>query len=136
MVGIGRSVSEFRQEADVLRTRWRSLHSLSGDTDHESSASTALWEYYKPILQALDSMGGEATLQDIEQRAEPQISSLLKPGDVRTMARGRPRWKMMIRRARKHLVHEGFIEDATGKVWRITPAGRRAAGGEIRRQDG
>jgi hypothetical protein len=33
----------------------------------------------------------------------------------------------MIRRARKHLAREGWIEGGSGRLWRITEAGRRAA---------
>ena len=104
---------------------------MTDEREGGSSESTALWEYYEPVLRALESLGGEATRREIEQRVEPELTSLLKPGDRRTMARGNPRWKVMVSRARKHLVREGFLEEATGVKWRITPAGRRVARGEI-----
>jgi len=43
------------------------------------------------------------------------------------MARGTERWQIMVRRSRKSLAAEGWIEDRSGPVWRITDAGRRAA---------
>lgn len=51
----------------------------------------------------------------------------LLPGDRRAMARGRERWRIMIQRARKQLVAEGWIENRSGLSWRITDAGRRTA---------
>lgn len=131
MVSAGRSVSDYQEEIEGLRRRWRSVRSSSGQGEGESSESTALWEYYKPILQALESLGGEATRREIEQRVESELTSFLKRGDRRTMARGNPQWKATVSRARKHLVREGFLEEATGVKWRITPAGRHAARGEI-----
>ena len=55
------------------------------------------------------------------------MSGTLLAGDLETMARGRERWKVMIQRARKHLVAEGWLEDKPGPTWSITAAGRRAA---------
>ncbi len=43
------------------------------------------------------------------------------------LAEGRQRWTIMIRRARKHLTAEGWLEMGGGKKWRITPEGRKAA---------
>lgn len=51
----------------------------------------------------------------------------LKPGDLVTNARGVPRWKRMVARARKPMTAEGFLEDGKGPVWTITDAGRRTA---------
>ena len=55
------------------------------------------------------------------------MSSSLQPGDRTGTGRGRERWQVMVRRARKPLITEGWIEAGTGKLWKITEAGRRAA---------
>jgi hypothetical protein len=73
------------------------------------------------------AVGGEATRGKVEPQVESLMRDTLRPGDQETMARGLKRWQVMIRRARKHLVSEGWIEDGAGPTWRITSAGRRAA---------
>ena len=55
------------------------------------------------------------------------VGEFLRPGDRVPMSGGQTLWKMMIRRARKHVWSESWIDDVVSTVWRITPAGRRAA---------
>ena len=55
------------------------------------------------------------------------MAESLQAGDREAMARGTERWQIMVRRSRKSLAAEGWIEDRSGPVWRITDAGRRAA---------
>ena len=127
MVAVGRSVSDFRKEVEELRRHWRALLVPKEQSQGHAPESTPLWEFYRPILRALDSLGGEATRQEIERRVEPELAGLLKAGDSKVMARGNPRWKVMIRRARQPMIREGFLETSKGSRWRITAAGRRAA---------
>ena len=42
-------------------------------------------------------------------------------------AEGHERCRVMVRRSRKALVAEGWIEQGSGSVWRLTDSGRRAA---------
>ena len=71
--------------------------------------------------------GGECARDDIEAVIEKLSDGFLRPGDRGLMSGGRDRWKVMIRRARKPLKAEGWIASSTGKTWKITEAGRRAA---------
>jgi hypothetical protein len=130
MVGIGRSVGDFGRDVEKMRQRWRSIRVDPEGLGGDSTDTTPLWEYYRPILRTLDSLGGDANRREIEQHVESELVSMLKSGDRRPMARGNPRWKIMVRRARKYLIREGFLEDGAGKQWRITETGRRAAHGE------
>ena len=59
------------------------------------------------------------------------MSATLQSADRDAMARGRERWRVMVRRARRHLVAEGWIEDRAGPAWRITDTGRQAAEKQI-----
>jgi hypothetical protein len=43
------------------------------------------------------------------------------------MADGRERWQVMIRRAHKHMVKEGWLSSGSSKLWEITAAGRQVA---------
>lgn len=112
----GKEIRHFQEEVEALRKRWREVSDGGGGAG--KAAATPLWLYYQPILQALTQAGGECRRSDLEPRVARLMSASLKAGD---------RWQVMIRRARKPIAAEGWIEVGTGKLWRITPAGRRAA---------
>lgn len=121
----GKELRQFQEEVDALRKRWREVSGGGGAV--AKKAATPLWTYYQPILQALAQAGGECPRSDLESRVERLMGASLKAGD---------RWQAMIRRARKPLVAEGWIEANTGKLWRITPSGRRAAEQPMSRDPG
>ncbi len=129
LVSQGRIISEFQGKVDALRTEWRSLRK-GGGTSVGSGETTPLWQYYKPILKSLISLGGEASRKDIQKDFEASHLSDLKPDDTGVMARGRPRWTVMIQRSRRPLIKEGFIENSSAKAWKITAEGRKAAEGK------
>lgn len=127
LVKVGRSVTTFGDEVDALLLRWRELqHGAPGQV---ASEKTPLWEYYRPLLQALVELGGEASLSDLEEKVEPILTSVLKPGEMTVMSEGKPSWKKAVRRARRHMVKEGFLEDHSGLKWRISSQGKRVAEG-------
>lgn len=129
LVDIARLVDAFELEVETLRGKWRSLG--GGGTGSAAKAETTpLWEYYRPILQALSSADGQASTPDLLRRLEPVLVKALKPQDLEAMSNGRPRWQVMVRRARRPMRKEGFIEPGGGKEWRITIAGRKAAAGQ------
>jgi hypothetical protein len=121
----GRAVREFLGQVDALIQRWKEV-AETGESSGKVE-STPLWAYYQPILRALTDAGGEATRIDLEPRVLRLMSSVLLPADSAEMTRGRKRWQLMLRRARKALVAEGWLEAGAGKAWRITTAGRVAA---------
>jgi len=126
LVQLGRSVTAFQLDLDSLRAKWSTVFT-STESDGDAGEKTAEWEYYVPILQALVSLGGEGSIGQVESTISPLLANILKPGDSEAMAGGRPRWKVMVRRARKHMVQEGFLEEDSGARWCITKQGRRAA---------
>jgi len=91
------------------------------------NSQTPLWEFYRPILQALVALGGDATRKDIEAKLEETLAGSLKEGDLVTNARGVPRWRIMVGRARKHMIAEGFLTGENLLRWRITSKGEQAA---------
>lgn len=123
----GREVQQFQSEVDALRKRWRTLRGTGGDSGPTRQGTTPLWAYYQPILKSLSAAGGESRIAELEVEVERILVGALQPGDRRETGQGRERWQVMIRRARKHLVAEGWIADKPGPVWRITETGRRAA---------
>ena len=121
----GREIQQFQAEVGALHMRWRELS--GGAPGSAKSPKTPLWAYYQPILKALSELGGEARRIDLEAPVERLMADRFQPGDRQQMAGGHERWQIMIRRVRKHLVAEGWIEEGSGSVWRITDAGRRGA---------
>jgi hypothetical protein len=128
----GRAIEEFASRAAAFRSEWRALWTTK-DAGEDEADRTPLWGFYQPILSALDACGGEASTQQIEEKLEASSESSLKGGDLKLTGRKRiPRWKIMIRRARRTMVKEKYLEDHSGKRWRITPLGRQAAQGTVK----
>lgn len=127
LVQVAKKVQEFQVEVDSLRAKWRGIKTTGANNDPSTENPTPLWKFYHPILQVLMALGGEATRRALESQLATSLASELSPGDFKVTARGVPRWKVMVKRARKPMVHEGFIETGTSKLWRITHEGRRAA---------
>lgn len=125
LVEVAKSVEAFRKEIEGLHSRWRGMRGSRQEAS--GGRQTPLWEYYQPILQALVDLGGAARVAGIETAAGRLLGGRLAEGDVDTMSGGRARWQVMIRRARRHMVKEGFLEGDSGLEWRITALGRKAA---------
>jgi hypothetical protein len=124
----GRSMMEFQADLDALRDKWRALRGF-GDDGRLVGTRTPQWQYFQPILQALIELGGEGPRSEIEPVVERLMGDVLQAGDRVPNARGHQRWQVMIRRAHKHLVSEGWLEPHRGRAWRITDAGQEAAKG-------
>ncbi|MFH1924658.1 MAG: hypothetical protein ABIP48_32805 [Planctomycetota bacterium] len=127
MIEVAQSLAQFGNDVQTLQSRWRDILGAGAKTDPGKRNQTALWEYYQPILRVLASLGGEATRKELETELEGSIAAILKVGDRVANARGMPKWKVMIRRARKPMTTEGFLADEKGPKWRITKKGEQAA---------
>lgn len=75
--------------------------------------------------QALNALGGEATRKEIESKLEQTLNGSLKAGDLITNSRGIPRWKVMVGRAKKHMIAEGFVTGEHLLRWTISSKGSR-----------
>lgn len=126
MIEAAKTVAAFDREVVALQSRWKGLH-LGGSARRGKKDATPLWEYYQPILQALVALGGTATQQGIEKQLEGSAGSWLKEADLVANVRGIPRWKNLVRQARKHMLSEGFLENVHGREWRISRKGEQAA---------
>jgi hypothetical protein len=125
MMQSAKAIQAYRERVEEFRREWAELLPTGSDAANSGEA-TKLWEYYRPILRTLADMGGSARRADIEDHLGKTLAKTLQPGDFVLMARGVPRWKVMVRRARKPMIREGFIEDGNGR-WHLTPTGRKAA---------
>ena len=106
LVRIGRAITTFADEVNALNLKWRELQETA--PGKLSSERTPLWEYYKPILQALVQLGGEATLGELQEKVQPLLVSVLQPGEMTAMSGDKLSWKRAVRRTRRHMVKEGF----------------------------
>jgi len=127
LVAKGREVQGFQVEVDAIRKRWKELRGSGFGKTGERKAKTPLWSYFQPILMALVELGGAARRLEIEPIVQRIMAGNMQPGDLDVFAQGETRWQRMIRRSRKQLVEEGWLEGNTGTVWKITRTGRGAA---------
>ena len=126
LAGKGREIAQFQQQTDALLRAWRDVSGSGPKTGKAAKGEvTPLWGYYQPILKAIVAAGGECLRSDIESAIE--VDDFLQEADRSQMSGSRDRWKVMIRRARKPLRAEGWIEDEKSKKWRVTDEGRKAA---------
>ena len=127
LINVAQAISAFGNEVLGLNSRWREVRSTGKGPKMGKNSQTPLWEFYRPILQALVALGGDATRKDIEGKLEETLAGSLKEGDLVTNAHGLPRWKVMVGRARKHMIAEGFVTGENLLRWKITGKGEQAA---------
>lgn len=127
LIGVAQAISAFGNEVAALGGRWREVRSAGKGPKKGKDEQTPLWEFYQPILQALVSLGGDATRKEIEKKLEEALANRLKEGDSAANTRGVPRWKVMVGRARKHMIAEGFVTGENPLRWKITSKGEQAA---------
>lgn len=127
LINVAQSISAFGSEVSGLNCRWREVRSTGKPPKMEKGTRTPLWEFYRPILQALVALGGDATRKEIEGKLEEMFAGSFKDGDLVIAAGGLPRWKVMVGRARKHMIAEGFVTADNLLKWKITSKGEQAA---------
>jgi hypothetical protein len=121
-----RQVRDFRTHVQALRAKWKEILNPS-DVESGASAGTPMWAFYRPILQALVELDGQGDRPAIESRVESAMRGTLTPRDLERSDKGEFRWQAMIRRARRHLAGEGWIEPGGRAVWRLTRTGAESA---------
>ncbi len=124
----GRELLRFREEIAGVEQKWKQVCG-SGKPQNQASSevSLAAWQYYAPIVRSLAALGGKASLTDLEAEFLREMEPNLRAGDRSCMASGRERWQVMIRRARKHMIKEGWLSAKSSKLWEITAAGRQVS---------
>ncbi|NUQ70077.1 MAG: hypothetical protein HUU17_04580 [Chthonomonadales bacterium] len=83
--------------------------------------------YYRPILQALVELGGQARVDPVLQAVYAQLKPTLRPVDLECMPSDRdmPRWRYRARWARHDMLKRGLVaSDSPRGVWAITEQGR------------
>lgn len=83
-------------------------------------------EFRRPILEALEELGGAASHNEVLKRVYEKIKERLSKHDHQLLpGGGEVRWRNTARWCRKHMVKEGLLaSDSPRGIWEITPAGR------------
>ena len=128
LVEAGRHISAFLGRLSLLKGDWKSLRASREQTAGEAAP---LWQFFHPVAKTLLDLGGRAKRRDIEDAVKSLLDGQFQPGDLGAMAGGVPRWMVMVRRCRKAMIKEGFLEEGTGHSWRLSAAGRKLGQKEL-----
>jgi hypothetical protein len=139
-------VAGFRDKADAPRREWENLFARQEEEeDSEAHAErrnlgrlrrglrTREEAYYRPILEALQALGGSAQMGQVLDRVLQTMRGTLKDVDYEPLASDpdRPRWKNAAQWARNSMVKEGLLRsNSPHGVWEISDAGRHFLRGE------
>lgn len=110
-----------RDEDEETRVRRRNLGKLRKGVRTPESA------YYRPILQALDQMGGSGKVSEVLDQVGKIMKPALKKVDYDPLSSdpNHPRWRNTAQWARNNLIHDGLLKaDSPRGVWEIGDKGR------------
>ncbi len=83
--------------------------------------------YYRPILKALNELGGSAKMNDVLEKVEQSMKNVLKQVDYEPLASDTEmlRWRNTAQWARHTLVKENLLKSNSPRgIWEITEKGR------------
>jgi hypothetical protein len=139
-------VTGFRDKVDALRREWENLFAREEDEEGTEAHSarrnlgrlrrglrTREEAYYRPILEALQALGGSAPMGQVLDRVLQSMRGTLKEVDYEPLASepDMPRWKNAAQWARNSMVKEGLLRnDSPRGIWQISDAGVRFLQGQ------
>jgi restriction system protein len=137
-------LTAFRERADALQREWATLVGQSaeeeGEGDEEQASRRDLGRlrrglrtpeppFYRPILEALVSLGGRASMAEVLENIERRMQGVLRDVDFQPLASDPelPRWRNTAQWARHAMVKDGRLRsDSPRGIWEISNAGRRS----------
>lgn len=143
-------VTSFRDKVIFLRREWESLfvreevENTEGTRTHvernhlgrlRRGLRTREESYYRPILEALQALGGSAPMNQVLDRVLQNMKGTLKDVDYEPLPSDpdTPRWRNAAQWARNAMVKEGLLRnDSPRGLWQISEAGIRFLRGERR----
>ncbi|WP_058866072.1 winged helix-turn-helix domain-containing protein [Chloracidobacterium thermophilum] len=136
-----KQLTDFRDKADALRREWENLFAREEDEeDTEARATrrnlgrlrrgqrTREEAVYRPILEALQALGGRAQVNEVLDHVLEIMRSTLRDVDFEPLTSDpdMPRWKNTAQWARKAMVKKGLLRnDSPRGFWEISAAGVR-----------
>jgi len=133
-------ITSFREKLDTLRREWTQIAGPPEEDDEETQLHrrdlgrlqrgqrTPEQEYFKPILQSLEELGGSAPLAEVLDRVHDVMHGRLRDVDFQPLASdpALPRWRNAAQWARNSMAREGLLKnDSPRGIWEISDAGRR-----------
>ncbi len=133
-------ITSFREKLDVLRREWIQIAGPPEEDDevtqiHRSDLGrlqrgqrTPEREYFIPILQTLEELGGSAQLGKVLDRVHELMNDVLRDVDFQPLASdpALPRWRNAAQWARNSMCRDGLLKnDSPRGVWEISESGRR-----------
>jgi len=138
----------FRDKVACLRKEWKDIAAVGESQEDEETRAerrnlgklrkgmrTPEAAFYKPILQALEEMGGSGKTADVLDRVGLIMKDVLKDVDYHPLASSPDnlRWRNAAQWARNSMVQEGLLKaDSPRGVWEISDKGREM----LRKADG
>jgi hypothetical protein len=124
MIGLAKTVQQFGVEAKEMDERWKAIRKQRAT--RPVAEKTPGWEYYRLVANALASLGADSSFDAVADWIKKNALSELRPGDLLDGPKGEPVWLRALRRAKRPMIKEGFLE-AGGGTWRLTKSGRNLA---------
>jgi restriction system protein len=134
-------VTEFREKINQLSRNWQSAYGVKQNSKEKEKQSerqnlgrlrrglrTREDAYYQPILEALEGLGGSASMSDVLDHVFKNMKDVLRDVDYEPLASdpGMPRWRSTAQWARNSMVKEGaLLSDSPRGVWEISDLGRK-----------
>lgn len=132
----------FRDRTAALRREWTSIAGEQAEEEENSEEQvqrrdlgrlrrglrTPEEAHYRPILQVLVELGGQASMGQILDRVGQTMQSALREVDYQPLASDSelPRWRNSAQWARNSMVREGLLRnDSPRGIWQISEAGQR-----------
>ena len=125
LIECAKKVGEFAKDVEALRARWVSITSTK--QGGASGEKTPLWEYYSLIAQSISELGGKATREQIVDWIAQNGANQLKSGDFASNVQGKPYWQRILRRVKRAMAEEKYLETAEGAEWSLTKLCRDVA---------
>ena len=140
-------LTAFRDKTASLRKEWTAMSELEVDEEEQKERTerqnlgrlqrgvrTREEAYYKPILQALDEMGGSGQVKDVLDRVGEIMKPVLKDVDYEplTSSPDHLRWRNAAQWARQSMIYDGLLKsDSPRGIWEVSEKGRKFLAGEI-----
>lgn len=88
-------------------------------------------EYFTPILEVLNELGGSAAASRVIERVGKKLEPKFTSADLGSYQSGEARWRKRTQFARYALVNKGLMrDDSPHGVWEISPAGESFLAGD------
>ncbi|MCX7718688.1 MAG: winged helix-turn-helix domain-containing protein [Candidatus Sumerlaeaceae bacterium] len=130
----------FRDRVAALLNEWETMATQAAEAEDDDTRAerknlgrlrkglrTCESEFYLPILEILDQMGGRGKMAEVLERVEEVMRPVLREVDYAPLASDpdHPRWRNTAQWARNSMVQEGLLKDDSPRgVWEISDKGR------------